>query len=633
MAMAWSFRKMQKDEVNVDPIQSEFFNTEALPNLADALVREAIQNSLDAALPGTAVRLRISLSGLNGALPSAKTSEYLAGLWPHIEAPASGLADVPANDSPMPFLVLEDFGTRGLRGDPSQHDDGDAPSKNDFYYFWRNVGRSGKGETDRGRWGLGKNVFPASSQVNAFLGLTVRADDQQQMLMGQSVLKIHRINGVRHYPYGYFADVQDGLPMPSQNKGFLEQFSADFGLQRGDKPGLSIVIPFPSPDITPQLVVEAVVRHYFFPILTGSLIVTVSAPGAEELIFTADSTTALVKQRGGQLESEIGRLLDLARWATREAGPPAVLNEQPPQAAPKWSSALIPENLLKAIRQGLEQNQRIAVRVPIWVRLKNREPQQSFFDLFFERDYDLQHEKPVFIREGVQISGVRASRQRGIRALVTVSDKPLASMLGDAENPAHTDWVARSTKFKGKYAHGPECLRFIKEAVYELVSIISQSDSSVDDRALKDIFYLPKPTAEEPKTKVPKGGPGKDGSPVPPPTPPPPKPRPIAIEQIKGGFCLRAAKGGAPLPSSATVRVAYEMRKGNPFKAYQLPDFQLDKPPIKVASEKVTVSSQSANQLALTRLDPAFTVTVTGFDPRRDLRVQVVTEDGANARS
>lgn len=37
-------------EINVDPIEGEFFNTEAIASISDALVREAIQNCLDASL-------------------------------------------------------------------------------------------------------------------------------------------------------------------------------------------------------------------------------------------------------------------------------------------------------------------------------------------------------------------------------------------------------------------------------------------------------------------------------------------------------------------------------------------------------------------------------------------------------
>ena len=41
----WHFRSMDLGEVQVDPVHDEFFKAQ---DLADALVRESIQNSLDA---------------------------------------------------------------------------------------------------------------------------------------------------------------------------------------------------------------------------------------------------------------------------------------------------------------------------------------------------------------------------------------------------------------------------------------------------------------------------------------------------------------------------------------------------------------------------------------------------------
>ena len=40
---------MRPGEINVDPIEGEFFTTEAIGSITDGLVRESIQNSLDAA--------------------------------------------------------------------------------------------------------------------------------------------------------------------------------------------------------------------------------------------------------------------------------------------------------------------------------------------------------------------------------------------------------------------------------------------------------------------------------------------------------------------------------------------------------------------------------------------------------
>ncbi len=40
--------------------------------------------------------------------------------------------------------------------------------------------------------------------------MTVRANDRRRLVLGQAVLKIHRLGDTRFYPYGYFADYRAG---------------------------------------------------------------------------------------------------------------------------------------------------------------------------------------------------------------------------------------------------------------------------------------------------------------------------------------------------------------------------------------------------------------------------------------
>ncbi len=130
----WQFRKMSKGEMNVDPIEGEFFSTEALGSLSDALIREAVQNSLDAAIPGEQVKVVITFSSPDQHLPTAKSDAYLRGLERHLEAKQAGLSERAKLTDPMNYLVIEDFGTRGLDGDTREDEDkGTDGKKNDFF--------------------------------------------------------------------------------------------------------------------------------------------------------------------------------------------------------------------------------------------------------------------------------------------------------------------------------------------------------------------------------------------------------------------------------------------------------------------------------------------------------------------
>ena len=222
---------MQPGEINVDPIEGEFFTTEAIGSITDALVRESIQNSLDAARSDEPVTVRFSFfsrpnPGYDAGIVSKR---YIDGLSPHLQAKHAGLQDIPSAAEPINYLLIEDYGTRGLQGDATQYDDlDDDYKKNDFYYFWRNIGRTRKEATDLGRWGLGKTVFQAASRINSFFGMTVRHDDGQMLLMGQSVLKIHKADGTRYSPYGYFGRFKGDLALPVDGSGVYKAIFRSF---------------------------------------------------------------------------------------------------------------------------------------------------------------------------------------------------------------------------------------------------------------------------------------------------------------------------------------------------------------------------------------------------------------------
>src|SRR5438552_11220469 len=140
---SWHFRSMDLGEVQVDPVHDEFFKAQ---DLADALVRESIQNSLDARLPRSRSPVRVQFRFADGAdaLPAEATREYFGGLDVHLQAVAKSIHSVlPRQDEAVPYLLIEDFGTRGLTGDPSidpELEEAGEEGKNDFFYFWRNVG-------------------------------------------------------------------------------------------------------------------------------------------------------------------------------------------------------------------------------------------------------------------------------------------------------------------------------------------------------------------------------------------------------------------------------------------------------------------------------------------------------------
>ncbi len=70
--VTWHCRPKSAGEKERNPVTGEYFDEESIDQPAQALVREAIQNILDARANGDAVTVRFYISGVAGALPAPR---------------------------------------------------------------------------------------------------------------------------------------------------------------------------------------------------------------------------------------------------------------------------------------------------------------------------------------------------------------------------------------------------------------------------------------------------------------------------------------------------------------------------------------------------------------------------------
>jgi hypothetical protein len=615
----WRFDEATPRHKSREAMQGAFFEE---GSTVRSLVREAIQNSLDAKRPEIRgpVRVRIYVSGQIGAVPSDKMKHYLDGSWEHFLAEDNGLNDKPSLEEACTFITFEDFETKGLNGDITQYhisQDRDNP----FYLFLRAEGQTDKGRTDRGRWGVGKFVFPKASRIKTFFAVTVRSGDRRQYLVGQAILKSHKVDNVLYTPDSWFGETGEAdLDLPCDDPEFIHKFCKDFNLQRQDEAGLSIVVPYCEAEVETDEVLKSVVREYFYPILDGSLHVTV-ADIEHETVLERGSLISVVERIGGDFMSEIMPRVKLALWATSETEKEFIyLNLPPPGSAPKWSVDLLSDDNLVKLRENLECEKEIAIRVPVVIFEKGKPEVQSFFNIFMKREPASEDGHPIFIREGLIIPKVNCRRARGILSLVVANEEKIAQFLGDAENPAHETWQKDSEHFKGQYTYGSSCLSFIQNSVSELIHILSEKSEGIDPTLLLDIFSIPMPEEGVDRRK-PKSKPDSGTKPeIPPIVIPPSLPKRYRVNKIGGGFTITAGDAEVSLPTMLDIRVFYDRRGGKP--KYSTADFRIDKDPIKIECHGAEHTCQY-NQLQLKVVEPKFSATVRGFDEKRDLFVKV----------
>jgi hypothetical protein len=635
----WKFRGMAKGEDSVDPIQGEFFASEEIGDLSEILIRESIQNSLDARVDknGVAAEVAISYRMSDYSFSDLQAEGMpLSGLAPHISAENSGLnaGSIPKPDDKVDYLVVEDFGTRGLNGDPD-FDDSDRPvvlddrGYYDFFFFWRNIGRSGKKE-GIGSWGLGKHVFPAASRINAYFGLTCRAEDNKRLLMGKSILKIHHHESRKYAPYGYFGrfEEQNFFALPFDQDHQISSFREIFQIRRDTEPGLSVVVPFPRTGLLdPKPLVESVLRDYFYPVIRGRLKVSVSYEGCPAIMID-DTTIKAVAREYLASDEMLLKTIDLAIWS---AGLPEeeviVLNSPCLNRVPSVADIEISEELLGTIRESLQEKGKVALRVPVRVKLDGAEPERGEFDICFTQTDIARCVPAKYIRQGIDVKNAnRAKLDAGCIALVEVHDHVLGWLLRISEPPAHDRWEQRNNEdLLARYDRGSKTIGFVKSAPYEIWRRISKKNVEQNRDLLRDIFHLDVSDIPSGK-KQQSGSDKKKKEPEEVVDPPESSVRMVRTEKITGkvsGFVVSTAENATHTPDSITVKAAYRVSAGNHFSKYSPLDFRLNRTPIKIKMAGVKKISCEDNQLVLKVVKKKFSIEVTGFDPNRDLVVDV----------
>ena len=622
MSTEWNFIDLIPGQKIREAVQDEFFAADVIRGAADALVREGIQNSLDAGGNG-AVRVVIRVGGLSGTRDLGILRPFMSGGWPHFSAPGNGLADAPGPNDLCRFLVFEDFGTSGLTGDPEQLlpvGNGD----NRFFHFFRVEGRSDKHEHDRGRWGVGKQVFPRASRIKSVFGYTVRKDDRRQLLMGQSILRSHYV-GPTCFQDGWFGrrGANERPVFPVDDSETLRAFRETFGISRTDEPGLSLVVPYLQDEITERDLLAAVLRGYFYPILMGDLEVVIRVEGTE-VVLDFDSISPALDRVDAELRAEIKPVLNLAMWARDNPEPLPQLVLPDPQSAPQWTDGTIPEELRTYVREKLRDQQPFGLRVPLMVRPRAAgKPQRpSHFDVLMARDDKESAGRPVFVREGIIVSDVRGHRSRGVRSVVVINRGPLATMLGDSENPAHTQWQKDGSKFKDRYYYGGAYIRFVADSVAEIVRICTEAEDQEDLSLLSDIFSIPADEGEAGMDEGEVDQPREEETEREPPEVPPGRGARFVVNAVDGGFSIRPSGKFSPVPGSVRIRVAYDVRRGNAFSKYNVADFRLENMDVKVSGAEIFNTHE--NEMILDVAEESFSVTIRGFDSNRDVRVSAV---------
>ena len=634
----WVFAKLDPAAVRRDPNESQLFKDDQAGENeyagTDALVREILQNAMDAGTRDEPVRVRLAIHSESEGPSAARKASYFRRLESPLSSRQVGFNSKGHPELSGGFMVIEDFGTRGLGGDPlrSNAPDPDSGVKEDFFWFWRNIGLSGKTGDDLGRWGLGKTVYRAASRVGCMFGLTVRQSDRRCLLMGQAVLHIHSVREQQFMPEGFWCDGPDnlGVPRPIETQSELDLFRSEWNLSRTTEPGLSVVVPYVATELTGMRILQAICIHFFLPVMRGELIVDVCASDIKHGTARLNAQTLEGWCRAVEWDPKQKR-------TKRHMEPPirfvrsclsgVALSRQTRLLGERHVPVMNEDGFepaeLQQLRTALDCEELIEVRVRIGLHRKNGVSEEGQMSVFLQKQESDKRFDTYYVREGMTITRLNSrAALRGVKALVIIDRGPLAQLLGDSENPAHEDWHQSADRPKKFWKTGwSGRVGFCRRIVDALLEVLAPPNKEADFDLLSDFFSIEKTAApQKSRTADEKGEtPGRLAAIT-------PKPRWYRLDGRRGGFRIVSANS-EPVPENAelTVSVAYDVPTGNPLKKWSSFDFDFKRKPclIQFSGQNIESKLLSGNVLKLRCTGPKFLFAADGFDLLADLYVRI----------
>jgi hypothetical protein len=288
-------------------VSEEFFTEGDSLTEISALVRESMQNSLDAAQDKS---MPITMRFKIGEQMPTINHDYFDSIYRHAELSLQPNL-LPKLNYKSKFLVIEDFNTAGLKGSISSLRPSPESSEkygDNFWFFEWKSGETNKLRGGRGSWGIGKAVLSAASRMKTILVYSERdrasspKPNTESILFGHSIFKYANIDGKRLKPHrNWMKEVQvEGHSgeidfEPTSLISDLELFRRDWKIKRkSGEVGTSIVIPFIKDTITADSLIQCIIQDYFIAILDDSVICEVEDENGNEFLIDKENIFVLI---------------------------------------------------------------------------------------------------------------------------------------------------------------------------------------------------------------------------------------------------------------------------------------------------------------------------------------------------
>lgn len=453
----WHFDKQGGRENGPNnPMQENFKKTPYA-----SLIRESIQNSLDARLdPTNPVRVEFKISRIQRKEYEDffKIREHIDGCLQYYSSNDDAkktykpmlkyLDSIDGHTGKLYYIEVADFNTKGMEYKPND-------TNNPFYAFVRAAGVSSKDDkSSGGSYGYGKAAYFYMSPLRTII-VSTQTKDGRHFFEGVSSLCTHTLNGEKYTDVGYY-DNNDGKPVTNINNipvRFLRKEAGTniyvMGVYKSQEE------LFDSDGWKEEIyheMMESVLRNFWMAIQTQKLEVKIGE-------------TYITKENLGEyLEKTFKEEHDKVR---REAGYNPI---------PYWKAV---------VNAGSDDKHRlIEKKLPILGTVR--------FYVYKKKDAI---DKIVYMRGiNMLVKAKRWQSENGFYGVFVCEDINGNRILRELENPAHSEWTASNWQVEGK-TH-PKAKMAIEEydsfILESLEEVFSDNKKEVQMiRGLENFLYIP----------------------------------------------------------------------------------------------------------------------------------------------
>lgn len=618
--------------IEFDNSVSEEFNTDNHP-IAASLGNEDGQNKIDATFENKKGKIIVSY------LKNKKNTfflKYLSGIKDYLIKSEPGY-DSSIDENNTDFLIIEDFNTYGLTGDL------DNPKKGERYkHFFLSFSKSKSG-TQLGRRGQGRNVYFIASKIRSFFGYSIQSDTKKKLLRGTCHAGQLTIGEDNYNPYlSYTLPYNDQKPelqnkketKPITDEIIINDFIKSTGLKRKDEPGLSIIIPYPLERLKINTLKVSYLKRFWAAILFNRLEFEIDNELIDEknikeqcksididpeyIDFIYDSRT---------LQDDQFNIFDFTeQHITEDIFNPSIFNKEK----------------IDDLRKNYYAGKTLSFKVFVKIPYKNSEEKKSFFNFHLKRAVtDNNLKRPaLFMRGFLQLPEMSKKFKYNSKCLayLWVDDHHMSTFLGDSEGKAHLKWDMNHRDIAKNYKveSAEKIFLLINSCLNNIYKIITETDEEVDYDTFSS--FIPKVESDEneedkiEKRLIDDFDINKKG-----------KARKITKKKrkhknitkkmvedrkVEGGFIIvkmeTTDKKDFPMVVRSTC--AYNVRRGNPFNAYQ-PErhFKINQGSVRITREEKVKDLKviDGNRIEFIALEDNFVVEIKGFDTsKKDIYVK-----------